>query len=374
MNAAHGKGMYVMVDVVANHVAPIPNDDWSQIHPFNSADHYHPNCAINDFGNQWQVENCRLAGLPDLKQENNWVRDQLKSWISKLVKDFGFDGIRIDTIPEVPKDFWSEYGQAAGVFQMGECFNGDPAYVGPYQEHVTGLFNYPMYYTIKDVFGSRKSMYNIKTRFSQEEGHFNDIDALGIFVDNHDNPRFLNQYSDQRMFKNALVFALTARGIPFYYYGSEQAYAGGADPHNRESLWQAMNTDSDIYKMTATVNRVRKAHNIGHQQQMERYVTDNFYAYARGDVLVALTNTHDKQHESIPNAPWSDGTEVCNAFYPTTDCQTIQNKTIDVWLADGESKIYLPKSSEVIQQAWAEKERLEMVERAKLGEEEIEKE
>jgi alpha-amylase len=39
------------------------------------------------------------------------------------------------------------------------------------------------------------------------------------------------------MSKNALVFALTATGIPFYYYGSEQAYAGGNDPQNRESLW-----------------------------------------------------------------------------------------------------------------------------------------
>ena len=160
------------------------------------------------------------------------------------------------------------------------------------------------------------------------------------------------------MFKNALVFALTARGIPFYYYGSEQAYAGGNDPHNRESLWQDMNTQSDIYQMTAKVNQVRKEHNIGHQEHVEKYVTDNFYAYSRGDVLIAITNTHDKQHESIPNAPWSDGTEVCNAFYPTTDCQTIKNKTIDVWLADGECKIYLSKSSKIIQEAWAAKERV----------------
>lgn len=52
------------------------------------------------------------------------------------------------------------------------------------------------------------------------------------------------------MFKNALLFGLTARGIPFYYYGSEQAYRGGNDPQNRESLWQDMNTNSDIYKFT----------------------------------------------------------------------------------------------------------------------------
>ena len=34
VNAAHAKGIYVMVDVVANHVAPV-GDDFSQIYPFN---------------------------------------------------------------------------------------------------------------------------------------------------------------------------------------------------------------------------------------------------------------------------------------------------------------------------------------------------
>jgi len=80
---------------------------------------------------------------------------------------------------------------------MGECFNGDPAYVGPYQGALTGLFNYPMYYTIKDVFGSGKSMYQIRDRYNEESGHFQDIDALGVFVDNHDNERFLNDYNNK---------------------------------------------------------------------------------------------------------------------------------------------------------------------------------
>jgi glycosidase len=62
------------------------------------------------------IENCRLAGLPDLDQGNSYVRQYLKDWIKNLVNTYEFDGIRIDTIPEVPKDFWSEYGQSAGVF------------------------------------------------------------------------------------------------------------------------------------------------------------------------------------------------------------------------------------------------------------------
>jgi len=131
VSAAHAKGIWVMVDVVANHVAPI-GSDFSQISPYNQSTYYHSNCAISDWNNQYQVENCRLADLPDLDQSNSYVRSELKLWVKNLVSTYGFDGIRIDTIPEVPKDFWAEFGPASGVFQMGECFNGDPAYVGPY--------------------------------------------------------------------------------------------------------------------------------------------------------------------------------------------------------------------------------------------------
>jgi alpha-amylase len=106
-----------------------------------------------------------LADLPDLDQDNSYVRGELKNWISTLVSTYNFDGIRIDTIPEVSKSFWSEFGASAGVFQMGEVFNGNPAYVGGYQGAVTALFNYPMYYTINDVFGNKQWMGNIKTRY-----------------------------------------------------------------------------------------------------------------------------------------------------------------------------------------------------------------
>jgi alpha-amylase len=84
VHAAHAKGMWVMVDVVANHV-DLCGDDFSKIVPFNSPDHYHKKCQIVDWSNQWQVENCRLADLPDLDQSNAWVRQYLKDWIKDLV-------------------------------------------------------------------------------------------------------------------------------------------------------------------------------------------------------------------------------------------------------------------------------------------------
>lgn len=48
VSACHDKGIWVMVDVVANHVAPV-GDDFSQIYPFNRREHYHNDCAINNW-------------------------------------------------------------------------------------------------------------------------------------------------------------------------------------------------------------------------------------------------------------------------------------------------------------------------------------
>ena len=146
------------------------------------------------------------------------------------------------------------------------------------------------------------------------------------------------------MFSNALTFALTSRGIPFFYYGSEQAYGGGNDPQNRESLWQDMNTNSDIYKMTAAINKARKSTKSYDHPQQEKYVMDNFYAYSRGEMFVALTNSYNQVQYHVPNLPWSDGTTVCSIFNGS-DCQQIQGGGMDVTLVNGEAKIYVPKTN-----------------------------
>ena len=51
VDAAHAKGVAVMVDVVANHSAPI-GDDFSQIYPLNRSEHYHSDCNIDNWNDQ----------------------------------------------------------------------------------------------------------------------------------------------------------------------------------------------------------------------------------------------------------------------------------------------------------------------------------
>jgi len=63
-------------------------------------------------------------------------------------------------------------------------------------------------------------MYGFRTYYSSMSV-FGDQSALGNFVDNHDNPRFLYQNSNQPAFKAALAFSILATGIPIVYYGDE---------------------------------------------------------------------------------------------------------------------------------------------------------
>ena len=335
VSAAHEKDIWVMVDVVANHVGPV-GFDFGRITPFNSAEHYHEYCDITDWDNQPQVEKCRLCGLPDLKQENEWVKNKLVEWVQQLVQDYNFDGIRIDTIPEVPKWFWDEFTRSAGVYQIGECFNGNPDYVADYQNHMDALLNYPLYYTIKDSFCG--SMRKIEEYMGYARNKWKDKTVMGTFVENHDNPRFLNMCGDRKKFKNASIFSIMWEGIPVYYYGGEQWYAGGADPNNREVLWPNYNTNSEMYVALAAANKVRKEKQIWNQPVVQRYADDVFYAFTRGDVLVALTRGEGCQR-TITYHEFKNGDRLCSALAPN-DCVTVEGNNININMGQ-DPKIYV---------------------------------
>jgi alpha-amylase len=48
VSACHARNIWVMVDVVANHVGPV-GTNYSSIYPFNQSSHYHSNCQITNW-------------------------------------------------------------------------------------------------------------------------------------------------------------------------------------------------------------------------------------------------------------------------------------------------------------------------------------
>ncbi len=144
----------------------------------------------------------------------------------------------------------------------GEAFNGDPVYVAQFQVLVWGLgffgfggccprmfictfcshfrccmpvveataqgalagmLSYPLYYALRDCFmgaggGGLLPMSRISSFLNHKNGsyyqHFRDVSLLATFIDNHDNPRFLNKQTSQELYRNALAMVIFSVGIP----------------------------------------------------------------------------------------------------------------------------------------------------------------
>jgi alpha-amylase len=285
--------MYIMVDVVTNHMGSGPISQNSPA-PLNQASAFHSDCQI-DYSNQQSIERCRLAGLPDINTQDPAIRTLFKDWIKWLVSEFKIDGLGIDTVKHVERDFWPDFAWASGVYTIGEVWSGDPDYVSGYVDTMAGFLNYPIYYPLNRFFQQKQtSPQELVDMHDRVSKLFRDPTTLGTFLDNHDNPRWLNQKNDISLLKNALAYVILARGIPIVYYGTEQAYAGGQDPANREDLWRSgFNTNSDVYQAISRLSAVRSgAGGLTLNDHVHLHVADHAYAFSRvgGDVIVLTTN------------------------------------------------------------------------------------
>ncbi|KAJ8109368.1 hypothetical protein OPT61_g7507 [Boeremia exigua] len=185
VNSAHAKGMYVMVDVVANHMG-FANIADNRPAPLNQASSYHSACNI-DYSNQNSIENCRIANLPDLNTQSSEIRTLLNTWVSWLVKEYSFDGVRIDTVKHVEKDFWPGFTSAIGAYSIGEVWDGNPAYLAGYASLMPGLLNYATYYPMNNFYQQTGSAQALVDMMNTVSSTFPDPAALGTFIDNHDN-------------------------------------------------------------------------------------------------------------------------------------------------------------------------------------------
>eukprot|EP00729_Bicosta_minor_P011305 gene11305-17960_t len=273
VKGAQAQGVAVMLDIVANHLGP-GGDFPSDYAPFNSSDYFHgtpSNHCQAQGSDQNTLETCWLVNLPDLKQEDPFVSSTLIKWMSGLQQQYGFDGIRIDTVPYVNKQFWKQFKTAAlpDTYCVGEVLvdrSSDLNYVSGYQtatgdEGVTGplldgVLNYPLFFALRDVFMSNPSS-------SLSKLHDAWLQLAATFKDeNHDQPRWLLGNSDPASYQNGVTAAMFFPGVPIAYYGTEQGMAGGqSDNDKRQPLWSHGGYDvgSPLYIWTAALVRARRA-------------------------------------------------------------------------------------------------------------------
>lgn len=353
VKACHARDIWVMADLVANHMGYPPNAgklerSFNNFVPFNEAQYFHPYHSYikwpQECHDQWKIENFWLANLPDLNQSHPFVHQTLLNWIRNLTGQFEFDGYRLDTAIQVPKDFWAEFRKSGGAFMTGEANNGPPPcgsmeYVAQYQGYIDSVLAYPMYWTLRKVFQEKsKDFRALSASIKMSYQIYKNRSILGGFVDNHDNPRFLNLNPSTTALKNELTFVIMGDWIPIVYYGTEQGFNGGSDPSNRESLWPHMSTEHPLYMFIQKLAQFRKS--LGkewlQQKQLEVYLQSNAYAFSRGQIMVVLAAQEETINLTIQNSPYEPGDTLRNVLNPRETFSVNSDRSLYVSLNSGQ--------------------------------------
>mmetsp|Transcript_36789 Transcript_36789/g.105428 ORF Transcript_36789/g.105428 Transcript_36789/m.105428 type:complete len:222 (+) Transcript_36789:1003-1668(+) len=188
-----------------------------------------------------------------------------------------------------------------GTYTLGEVLIGGRAlsYFAKYQydEHHGGrvldaVLNYPLYWALINSFQRRQSLWGVANILRQIQDTFRDVASLGVFIDCHDQDRFLLHEPSHTLYQNALTFVLTTTGVPIIYYGTEQGMTQspdasyGDDNRRREALWKVgYNTEHPLYHFLARLNLLRTL-GIFDGAQRELWITGQDRALSDGLSLV----------------------------------------------------------------------------------------
>ncbi|CAG8588960.1 21377_t:CDS:10, partial [Gigaspora rosea] len=345
VDTAHQKGIWVMIDVVANHMGPQQGKepgtaDYVKIYNrIDAINDYHKYCDACYCDDRQNIEYCSIGGHDLPLPENPETIGKLNTWIHELVSTYKFDGIRIDTVKHVRSDFWNEFIKYAGVFSIGEIYDFNVEYVARYQQggHVDATLNYPLYQKISELYSSPfTNMYELRDRINENRQYFVDTLALGNFVDNHDTERYMHRTPDHTLTRNALSFVLL-------YDGTEQHFTGfptGLDPFNREALWSSNYvTDTPMFKFISTLNLLRRYLPPAYYNSLaiEAWVDTNIYAFVKDKLLVITMNYGSGEGSGW----WAVGEELINVVNCTEKVLIDTNGNVSTDLY-GEPKIFYP--------------------------------
>jgi len=247
VNAAHQKGLKVLMDQVFNHcgsahywMKDLPSPTWINSMDsigrciFSNATISDPYASKSDM--KRQVRGYFDTNMPDLNLDNPILAKYMIQNSIWWVEYANLDGLRIDTYPYFSKTFSARWKQRIdeeypGMFVVGEVWATDVSHeiywnrkgTNPdgYQSHLESIIDFPIYYATLRAFkkgGNVSEVYNTLTK-DYLYGH---PEMNMIFPDNHDVDRIMGDLNgDYNRLKLALSFMATTRGILQWYYGTE---------------------------------------------------------------------------------------------------------------------------------------------------------
>jgi len=367
--AAHERGIYIILDVVLNHLGALATSDdpgWPRFRkdgpgytlrwinpnripppPFNRLDWFHDRGQVGDWNDPIQSVIGQFYTLNDLKTELPEVRVALTDAFKKFIEQTDCDGFRVDTVRHVERDFWPTWLRAmrehaatlgkTNFFMFGEVSHTSDQLVGSFTTNnsFSSLLDFPLYYAIDRVIRDGRPTRQITERFqklAEPTYSSNALTKLVTFIDNHDQPRFLatnKANGDTNKLTQALVLLYTLQGIPCLYYGTEQAFNGRGDPFNREDM--KFDAATPLYRLIQTLNTIRRRNHdlrTGQQTILADDTAAGLFAFKRGEKALIVINTSSVEKEFNIDLAFKP------QLIPYRARQKVPPNSAEIWLRD----------------------------------------
>lgn len=256
---AKAMGIDTIMDMIVNHIGSghwwmddLPAADWLNFQdraepPITSHEHI---TEQDPYSSAWDrrmySDGWFVHTMPDLNQRNPLLADYLTQNALWWIEYLGLAGIRMDTYPYPDKHYMAEWTrrilQEYPDFNMvGEEWIDNPAAVAYWQRgqvnsdgyvsELPSLMDFPLQNALRwALVTEEKSKFtDLRTggllnlyRTLANDFVYPDPGALVIFPDNHDMARIFAQLGeDPDLWRMAMAFVLTTRGVPQIYYGTE---------------------------------------------------------------------------------------------------------------------------------------------------------
>ena len=256
---AKQKGIGIIKDIILNHIGSNhwwmrdpPTPDWINNNgEFTQTNHNHE--AVHDphltqserdsFTDGWFVRT-----MPDLNQSNPFLAMYLIQNSIWWIEYASLSGFRVDTYPYIDKMFLSDWSKRIALEYphfsiVGEEWSSNPSIISywqkdsprhdDYKSYIPNMMDFPLQ---EALVSSLVNADTWKTGIGQlykvlaNDFLYGDPYNLVVFAGNHDMTRIFSQLKeDFDLYKIAMTFIYTTRGIPQVYYGTEILMTGPAD-------------------------------------------------------------------------------------------------------------------------------------------------
>lgn len=281
LDAAHSKGMKIMVDVVLNHAGYGTEKYFNSI--LTDADG-NSISMIRDSSNTISGDDKydSLSDLPDFVTENKAVTDQLVAWQTEWMSKYSIDYYRVDTVKHVETTTWEAFKNSLTKvnpdFKMIGEYSG-AGYANNAGELGTGSMDALLDFDFNDF--AQKfvtgDISGVESSLQKRNGAINNTATMGSFLSSHDedslqyklvNESKLSDEEAYNLMKVAATLQITAKGQPVLYYGEEIGQGGANNwplqTNRRDFDWtelEKQKTDSNsIYNHYKTMLAIRNTY------------------------------------------------------------------------------------------------------------------